>query len=42
MGHNIVVSIGCHRGIGTTQSTLDTPQIQEANKVRCRLGQTTC
>ncbi|KAF5664987.1 integral membrane protein [Fusarium heterosporum] len=32
MGHNIIVSIGCHRGIGTMQWTLDTPQIQEANK----------
>ncbi|GKU09775.1 unnamed protein product [Fusarium langsethiae] len=32
IGHNIIVSIGCHRGIGTTQSTLDTLQIQEANK----------
>ncbi|KAF4437650.1 integral membrane protein [Fusarium austroafricanum] len=32
IGHNIVVSIGCHRGIGTAQRTLDTPQVQEANK----------
>ncbi|CEI70583.1 unnamed protein product [Fusarium venenatum] len=33
MGHNIIVSIGCHRGIGTVQSTLDTLQVQEANKI---------
>ncbi|KAF5000929.1 hypothetical protein FGRMN_1386 [Fusarium graminum] len=32
MGHNTIVSIGCHRGIGSMQWTLDTPQIQEANK----------
>ncbi|XEV07266.1 hypothetical protein FSHL1_012553 [Fusarium sambucinum] len=33
IAHNILVSIGCHRGIGTVQSTLDKLQIQEANKM---------
>ncbi|KAL3595833.1 hypothetical protein FPOAC2_10203 [Fusarium poae] len=32
IAHNIIVSIGCHTGIGTVKNTLNTLQIQEANK----------
>ncbi|KAH6970184.1 hypothetical protein DER45DRAFT_622976 [Fusarium avenaceum] len=32
MGHNIIVIIGCHRGIGTVRHKLDIAQVQEATK----------
>ncbi|KAF4975999.1 hypothetical protein FZEAL_7285 [Fusarium zealandicum] len=32
MGHNIIIIIGCHRGIGTVRHKLETAQVQEAAK----------
>ncbi|KAH7263741.1 hypothetical protein BKA59DRAFT_506755 [Fusarium tricinctum] len=32
MGHNIIVIIGCHRGIGTVRHKLGISQVQEATK----------